>query len=1328
MLDPQLLPRFLLLAHAIGATGLAAWYLGAIPRGAPERRFLPLGVYMSITMVTCLIGWLASFQTIAASMLPWTNVIGSFGATVAMIWTYRVAVQPGDAPDNWPWSLRLSLLGHLSATFLTPRLFELFGWSVSSAVFSTGSIAALIWLIFGQIGRLRRKGHYLHWSMAAGVLTCLGLGWVLIWEVHEQAWVRIEEDLVRQSTVLAQALGPTPAPETRADALIDPRFESALRSVCTTSPVIGGAFVLRTDSNKSSFLTTTFDPDKAPAPRFRSPNLYSHGVNQTGPSINSYREPNGERWITVISPLPENSDHPGIGAIGFIASSSLIQIHLASTMLATESILLLVALVVYVCIAGYLHGLERVWQRDTLLEATAIVAQRLLHAPNTDDIAEWLVNHLHEQLHLVHTSFMRSDKRHGQPGSKLVAAQPPVTPSQPWYPHAGVSPQWLTALEEGDRIEGSLNELKAPVPGLFPPHVGSPWVVSESIVFHEKTWGTLTLVFPQGSRVIRSEIRSALRSISTAFAFCLAREERSEHLAAAEEQLRTIIDTSPDGFWDADFRNNRHFRSPQWWQILGYETPQGNSAIAHEDYIEPKDLLQLRSDAQEVLAAGKRFRRRLYRARHLDGSWRWIETNAVEIRTEQGPANRTLGFDRDVTERRQYEDRLRAAAETAARANQAKSEFLATMSHELRTPLNSVIGFASILDRSALNATQRDWVSSMRTSAEQLLGLISDVLDFSRIEAGRLELELAPFELRRAAEQALEHFSRQATDKHIALHLHFEPETKPTWVKGDVLRLRQIITNLVGNAVKFTEEGSVVLSVRSQPDNRWEFKISDTGPGIPTALLPSLFDRFSQLDPSTTRKHGGTGLGLAISRQLARSMKGDIVATSEIDRGSVFTLTAVLPSGPSRSRRATDKPLVIKRQLAVLHADANDLIALESTLHETESEIIAFTQVSPLIDYVKNATESACVIFPQAFRPAIFETARQLRELFGQHTPPVQFIGLQCPAIDPTQSSPFDLVMGAPIRRRELIAAVGYQLPETQSPFNLSRNETVERLPSAPPFEEKLPRVLVAEDHPVNREVIGTMLEQLQISADYAENGEVAIDFLTRNSYDLALIDIQMPVVDGYEVAEWVRGSWHGRWPPPRMVAVTANATRGDRQKCLDAGMDDFMPKPITFITLSDLISDLRPDTLTTNKRPKAMSSPTDPAANNDAGPLPGDLLIDWPSFESIIGFTNAQEEPEVLRRIIATYEEDSGKILDQVGAMPIEEHGEARKLLHKLKGSSGSLAFAGAMSTIKKLHDPMESPPAADRETYLARIRLETGQCIAAVRNRYPFLNVVPE
>ncbi len=1326
MLDPQLLPRFMLLAHAIAATGFAAWYLGAIPRGAPDRRFRPLGFYMMVTMVACLTGWLSSFDPLAARLAPWVAVVSTVLATVTMVWAMAVAVQPGDAPENWSWNLRLTLASHLIVTFYLPRLFELTNDPVPQLWLTLLSMLILVWLVSSQLKRLRRKGHYVHWSMAAGVLACLGLGWILVLQVSKQGWARIEEDLVRQATVLSRALGPAPALVDGSTPIDVPRYDSALESVCLSSPVIGGAFVLWTDGATSGFISTTFDPEKTPTARLRSAATYTRNLNLGGPSVDSHREAGGEKWITIMAPLERNADQAGRAAVGFIASSSLIQADLASTMLATESILLLVALVVYVCIAGYLHGLERVWQRDTLLEASAIVAQKLLHSPDPREIATWLVEHLHRQLHLVHTSFFMRVEKNRIPGYELLARQPAVDQLSQWHPHSTMGDRWQTAWKAGDRLEGTLDDLGSPFPGLLEHYTGQPWLISESVVFREQTWGVLTLIFPDGSRAVRSEIRSALSSITTAFALCLARQERSDHLAAAEERLRTIIDTTPDGFWDADFINNRHYRSPQWWQILGYEPPGKEASRSYEDYVEPEDLMQLHADQQESLPPGRHFRRRLYRARHLDGSWRWIETNAVEIRSRHGAAERALGFDRDVTDRRQYEERLRSAAETAARANQAKSEFLATMSHELRTPLNSVIGFASILDRSALNATQRDWVSSMRTSAEQLLGLISDVLDFSRIEAGKLDLELAPFELRRAAEQAIEHFSRQATDKHIALHLHYAAEARPTWVNGDVLRLRQIITNLVGNAVKFTEEGSVVVRVQPTKAERWEIAVSDTGPGISAEMIPHLFDRFKQLDPSTTRRHGGTGLGLAISRQLARSMRGDIVVHTEPEVGSTFVLTVHLPQVSGHTRRFTDRKVRVDRQVAVLHPDDNDLESLESSLFETGTEIVPFKQVSPLIDYIKNATEPVCVLFPQAFRPAILETARQFRELFSGSTPGLQLIGLQPVPTEPGQTSPFDLEMPAPLRRRELITAIGHRSVETISPFELRVTpETNTESPALDSAQDSL-RVLVAEDHPVNREVIGTMLEQLKISADYAENGEVAIEFLTRNSYDLALIDIQMPIVDGYGVAEWVTSSWHGRWPPPRMVAVTANATRGDRQRCLDAGMDDFMPKPITFTNLSDLISDLNPTGTINATQPPAMTSSETPASPSDS-PLPGELLIDWVSFESILGFTNAHEEPEVLRRIIATYEKDCGTILDQVGAMALEEHGEARKLLHKLKGSSGSLAFAGAMSTIKKLHDPMESPPAAEREELLARIRLETQQCVDAVRARYPMLKADP-
>ena len=250
------------------------------------------------------------------------------------------------------------------------------------------------------------------------------------------------------------------------------------------------------------------------------------------------------------------------------------------------------------------------------------------------------------------------------------------------------------------------------------------------------------------------------------------------------------------------------------------------------------------------------------------------------------------------------------------------------------------------------------------------------------------------------------------------------------------------------------------------------------------------------------------------------------------------------------------------------------------------------------------------------------------------------------------------------------------------------------------------------------------MLQQLGIQADFAENGQIAIDRLVQSPYDLALIDIQMPVLDGFDVAAWVRSHWSPSWPPPRLVAVTANATHGDRERCIQAGMDEYVAKPITFATLTDLIENSKSPT---GDNPASAEMPAPPAAAPSpaaSAPVPaGDHLVDWESFDSILNFTSAEENPEVLRRIIDTYCVDLDAVLTAVSATPIEDHPNTRRLLHKLKGSSGSLALMGVVSTIKRLHDAEVSPPAAEKAEIVARIREESGLAIAAVYARYPWL-----
>ncbi len=1324
MFDPFLLSRFFVIAHAVVATGVGAWYLGVIPRGTPERRFFPLGLYMALTVASEMVTWAGFYLPAIEALQSWLRPLLLFTAVVMLSGAIHLHRRNRPEPETWPWKIRLALLLHFGLAFVVPVSLGPTANVVDRILPLFGSILALTWLALGNQRVLRRQGHFLHWSMGAAVLAGLAMGWIAIGRVQAQGFRVQDEDIRSRVNAFAGLLDTRLLDESRGLPNRTERLQSALTSICTSSTTLTGAFLLPLDDPANDFIIRVTAPAKHPAPIMASAATYTPFISRTESVVHRFTDPaDGLHWHLATAPVRRFEDDRVVAIVGLLAPHQLIEATLVDSMLVTDSIVFFFALVVYGCIAGYLRGVVRIWQRDILLEINAEHSQKLLdtHAPH--EIAVWLVQHMQSRLNLLHAAFWLHSERHGVPGFRLLASEPPFASRGPssWFAFADLPAAWRSALTQGNNLEGFLHDLEEPMPGLAPASCPNPWVFVENVELHGRPYASIVTVFPERRLIARAEIRSALRSIANAFASCLVREERSDHLAAAEERLRTIIETSPDGFWDADTAHNRYYRSDRWWQMLGREPPaQNTDPHLYEQFIEPSDLEQLQAGAIEPLSPGRKFRRREYRARHQDGSWLWIESHSVELRSTHGPADRTLGFDRDITQRHHYENRLREAADTAARANQAKSEFLATMNHELRTPLNSVIGFATILDRSPLNPSQRDWVSSMRTSAEQLLGLISDVLDFSRIEAGRLDLEVDPFELRRTTEQALEHFSRAATEKAIALHLEFTERDHGSWVAGDAFRLRQILTNLVGNAVKFTTAGHVRLCVRPLADDHWEFEISDTGPGIPPAKLDALFTRFSQLDASTTRAHGGAGLGLAISRELARAMQGDITVSSEVDRGSTFTVEVVLPPASGQHRRFTDHTLTFDATLPVYQPDDLDLASLNSTLQGTSITLEACADLASLEAILAAATTPLTVLFPRAFRPEAEAAAASLQTA-PSSAYPVTLLGLQARATDPEPPTPFTAVFPAPVRRRDLLNVIEL----TRQQQNVTAAPRV-RDPSAPPFKmPQSPRVLVAEDHPVNRDVIRTMLSQLGLTADFAVNGQVALELLARQPYDIALVDIQMPVLDGYAVARSVRQNGSSPWPPPKLIAITANATRGDRERCLQAGMDDYAPKPITFAVLTELLQRHAPFPLAPlpASLTKIMPTPASPESSHPTESMPGDLLVDWANFDSILSFTSATENPEVLQRIIVAYETDGAALLDEVVALPADDHANTKRLLHKLKGSSGSLAFMGVVETIKKLHDPDEAPPPAQRAALLAQIRAQSKAAVAAVLARYPWL-----
>jgi two-component system, sensor histidine kinase and response regulator len=661
-------------------------------------------------------------------------------------------------------------------------------------------------------------------------------------------------------------------------------------------------------------------------------------------------------------------------------------------------------------------------------------------------------------------------------------------------------------------------------------------------------------------------------------------EETVEALRRAEDKYRSIFENATVGIFQTSPDGKYLSANPALARIYGYDSPAELLAhltdISGQLYVEP-DRRGKFTNAMRSEGRIEEFESQVYKR---DESVIWISENAHAVHDERnGELLYYEGMVQDISHRKSAEEALMQAMSASDAANRAKSEFLANMSHEIRTPMNGIIGMTGFLLDGKLEPEQREFAETISASANDLLAILNDILDFSKIEAGKLSFDLIDFDLVVTVESMLDQVASLAHTKGIELTCAIASDL-PTRLCGDPGRLRQILANLVGNAIKFTQKGEVVVRIFKESENathaRLHFRVKDSGIGISPEAQRNLFQAFRQADSSTTRRYGGTGLGLAISKQLVALMEGQIGVESEIDKGSTFWFIVELQkqAGDATSPEYPRRDLSGLRVLAVDdNATNREILRLQLGAWQVQAasaasggEALKGLRIAAeagqsyhlaILDMQMPEMDGLTLARAIKGEPTLSDTRLIMLSSFGQAFTPAELkaVGIEAYLVKPVkQSRLFDCIANA---MSDAAAANSIRKPrDAAKPASLD---------SKPGLALEKLRILLAEDNRINQQVALSHIRKLGCQADLVATGQEVLEALKLVPYDLILMDCQMPEMDGYEATQAIREQERSlehscTWAPPvYIIALTAHAMQGDREKCLAAGMDDYLSKPM---------------------------------------------------------------------------------------------------------------------------------------------------------------------